>query len=926
MYPPPPRRRKRTSSGADRRKRMAEQRRASAVCAAAIEEVKAPRTALWDAARPPTPTAPTASQRSLQSVPSPPAPPKYPHYQRCPRRHDDTEDAYRARLAHECERRTLSIEAADTALHLRDRLTTDDRMNLACECARRGVAFHGDDGAETLERRLAQDHQLELARACAQRGLAFAPTDDVPRLRRRLGPAVRTYGSPAARKLGRAARRKSQRRANKALGRAARRADGALAKSSAALRAAIRHTIAARVEPVLPHTLDVLLLRAAPTTRSTSLDALDAAWPAWGREPELVETRRRAAATMEAADAARLQAEILDTRAAWAAYAVSAAEAERSRRIAVDDELDWANQLERERRQKWALDASKEEQRRRIREGFAREAQGTRWFEGLLGKKDEDYEVVCPYSKFGCRHCGPRSQIGRHLESCPARIEKKPAEIVDKDYEVVCPNSFMGCCATFPLSHLQTHLQTCPFSDASRASERSTRNDAQLQALRDVEQERARRLRDEGRSALARAAARVARRKGLAPQVEVMKTARIVSDEVRGAGLRRLGAELRETALAAAAAALARGYARSAAIRVIDDVARRVFGSAQAKVFGSCAYGLDAASSDVDLVITNWCDGDLSEDRPYVAYVLLRFAQHLRAEPSVVVDRVLDRARVPVIRATIYVDGGSVPVDVSLECASHTGFAAAALGRSLVDEVSQLAPVAVAVRALLRKAGLNDAYTGGLPSYAVLLMLYYATLNGDEPRSAKKKPVDVLNDASWVHASPAEHLLRATPTTPHRKKSTASESLRPTYARSAPRQAPAPPPRRAAPPSSIGGEVAKQLLARGPALSNDDAALATTLLNFLRLFGRESRIAVSVRDGGRRLAHGDSLGGLFVEDPLDVSNNVARAAFRGKDVLALFARAHDRLREALLVHGSRRRGRVLDALFVEDEGFVSSSV
>ena len=72
---------------------------------------------------------------------------------------------------------------------------------------------------------------------------------------------------------------------------------------------------------------------------------------------------------------------------------------------------------------------------------------------------------------------------------------------------------------------------------------------------------------------------------------------------------------------------------------------------------------------------------------------------------------------------------------------------------------------------------------------------------------------------------------------------------------------------------------------------------------------------MSVRDGGRRLAHGDFLGGLFVEDPLDVSNNVARAAFRGKDVLALFSRAHDRLRDALLA----RNRRVLDALFVDDE-------
>ena len=482
----------------------------------------------------------------------------------------------------------------------------------------------------------------------------------------------------------------------------------------------------------------------------------------------------------------------------------------------------------------------------------------------------------------------------------------------------MCPNSFMGCSCTFPLSQLAAHLQTCPFSDTSRASERSQRTDAQLQAQQSAEQERARRLRDESGIALARAAARVARKKGLAPQAEVtIQTAKLVTDEVQNTGLRRLGAELRETAAAAAAAAAARGNARRAAIQVIAAVAQRAFSSTncEAKVFGSCAYGLDAASSDVDLVITNWCDGELIEDRPYVAYVLLRFAQHLRAEPSVVVDRVLDRARVPVIRATIYVDDGSVPVDVSLECASHTGLAAAELGRSLVDEVSQLAPAAVAVRALLRKAGLNDAYTGGLPSYAVLLMLYYATLNGDEPRSARKKTVDALADASWVQASPAEHLLRATPTTPHRKKSTASESLRPTYARSAPRQAPTPPPRRSAPPASIGREVAKQLLASGPILKGDDAALATTLLNFFRLFGRESQISVSVRDGGRRLAHGDSLGGLFVEDPLDVSNNVARAAFRGKDVLALFSRAHDRLRDALLA----RNRRVLDALFVDDE-------
>ena len=68
------------------------------------------------------------------------------------------------------------------------------------------------------------------------------------------------------------------------------------------------------------------------------------------------------------------------------------------------------------------------------------------------------------------------------------------------------------------LSQLAAHLQTCTYSDTSRASERSQRTDAQLKAQKSAEQEGARRLRDESGIALARAAARVARKKGLAPK------------------------------------------------------------------------------------------------------------------------------------------------------------------------------------------------------------------------------------------------------------------------------------------------------------------------------------------------------------------------------------------------------------------------
>ena len=293
---------------------------------------------------------------------------------------DESEDDFRARL--------------ETVLQLRDRLETDDRMNLACECAKRGVAFDGDDSAAMLRRRLAQDH----------------------------GPPT-TYASASARKQSRAARRKAQRKANKALGRLS---SGPLmdeiraAKLSKLSRAAAAPTtparaadgraaagVAARSPPRAPPP-------ATPLKRGTSLDALDAAWPAWGQEPELVATKKRRRRARPA-EAARTRAEALDTQQAWASYVVAAAEAERARRIAVNDELDWANQLERERRQKWAAEAAQREQRRRIREGFARETQGTRWFEGLIERKNEDYEVACPYAAFGCRHCGPRSTISQHL-------------------------------------------------------------------------------------------------------------------------------------------------------------------------------------------------------------------------------------------------------------------------------------------------------------------------------------------------------------------------------------------------------------------------------------------------------------------------------------------------------------------------------
>ena len=84
--------------------------------------------------------------------------------------------------------------------------------------------------------------------------------------------------------------------------------------------------------------------------------------------------RRRAADAPTGTDAARTRAEAWRHQLAWASYVVAAAEAERARRIAANDELDWANQSGDENGAKvWAAGRPRHCQRRRIREGSARD-------------------------------------------------------------------------------------------------------------------------------------------------------------------------------------------------------------------------------------------------------------------------------------------------------------------------------------------------------------------------------------------------------------------------------------------------------------------------------------------------------------------------------------------------------------------------
>lgn len=85
---------------------------------------------------------------------------------------------------------------------------------------------------------------------------------------------------------------------------------------------------------------------------------------------------------------------------------------------------------------------------------------------------------------------------------------------------------------------------------------------------------------------------------------------------------------------------------------------------------------------------------------------------------------VLETAKIPVLK--LVSAESSVPIDITFEsAATHSGLLARDLIKRYAEEIPELYPLAIVFKQLLRERGLNDAYTGGLSSYSVVLMLIH---------------------------------------------------------------------------------------------------------------------------------------------------------------------------------------------------------
>ncbi|KAF4323309.1 hypothetical protein BBO99_00003327 [Phytophthora kernoviae] len=169
------------------------------------------------------------------------------------------------------------------------------------------------------------------------------------------------------------------------------------------------------------------------------------------------------------------------------------------------------------------------------------------------------------------------------------------------------------------------------------------------------------------------------------------------------------------------------------------------------ETFGSYSTGIWLPSSDVDLVILDVVEVN---DSKLTAKHLRQLAKVLAKKKWVETLLVLDTAKVPVLK--LVSAGTSVPIDITFEsAATHSGLLARDLIKRYADSMPELYPLAIVFKQLLRERDLNDAYTGGLSSYSVVLMIIHFSQLW---RNAKLKAGRISADSS-LDVSLGEHTL-----------------------------------------------------------------------------------------------------------------------------------------------------------------------
>ncbi|KAE8125824.1 hypothetical protein FH972_020594 [Carpinus fangiana] len=152
--------------------------------------------------------------------------------------------------------------------------------------------------------------------------------------------------------------------------------------------------------------------------------------------------------------------------------------------------------------------------------------------------------------------------------------------------------------------------------------------------------------------------------------------------------------------------------ARNIAVECVFDVVKHIWPHCKVEVFGSFKTGLYLPSSDIDVVILG-----SGLENPQKGLVALSRALSRRGMARNI--QVIGKARVPIIKFVEKRSG--IAFDISFDV--QNGPKAAEFIQDAVSKWPPLRPLCLILKVFLQQRELNEVYSGGVGSYALLTML-----------------------------------------------------------------------------------------------------------------------------------------------------------------------------------------------------------
>ena len=136
-------------------------------------------------------------------------------------------------------------------------------------------------------------------------------------------------------------------------------------------------------------------------------------------------------------------------------------------------------------------------------------------------------------------------------------------------------------------------------------------------------------------------------------------------------------------------------------------------------IYGSYATGLCLPYSDIDLVIDIGKNIELWESATILQSLEPVILKHTDICSSA---EVIKASTMPVLKMVSSLDYKSLNIDITLKNSIHKGIECVDLVKGYLKQYTQLTVVLPPIKNMLKIAKLNNPYTGGLSSYALILM------------------------------------------------------------------------------------------------------------------------------------------------------------------------------------------------------------